>query len=75
MDWMPAERRAHWSAVASEFVGDQRLRWSAVAAAVIVWLALAWADATFLLLLVGPAAVVWLARRNPYEPREVDDLF
>jgi hypothetical protein len=75
MDWMPAEQRLRWSAVATDVVDDQRLRWSAVAAAVVVWLALAWADVTFLLLLLAPGAVVWLARRYPHEPREVDDLF
>lgn len=75
MSLLSAERKGRWTDVASGVIADPRLRWSAVASVVVLWLALAWGDPRFLVLLAGPAAVVRLARKHPRAPQEPDELY
>lgn len=74
MDSPSSVRREDLEALVATVAADPRLRWASVASAVIAWVALAMADVTFLLLLLAPAAVVWLVRRYPYERPEPDDF-
>ncbi len=56
-----------------DLLADRRIRFSAALAFAVLWVAVAWADVSVLLLLLIPAAVVWFARRHPQEPHEADE--